>query len=175
MCISNHERNISPTYLVIMFLIIFLLIPFSPPSLSRLLRNNYVPKVKQAILMWRENKFTFNARIPKVHSHSMSGSSIWASLERHCCFWIAGGLVPYLTMRLLTLQLFKNSTDTQEKLRLNLHSLSESELLEYRRKRWFWPRFDVCLFVCFGCLFVLFVTNLTRRSYNFLFLFQCIL
>ena len=27
-------------------------------------------------------------------------------------------------MRLLTLQLFNNSTDTQEKLRLNLHSLS---------------------------------------------------
>ena len=33
-------------------------------------------------------------------------------------------------MWLLTLQLFKNSTDTQEKLRLNLHSLSVSELLE---------------------------------------------
>jgi hypothetical protein len=39
-------------------------------------------------------------------------------------------------MWLLTLQLFKNSTDTQEKLRLNLHSLSVSvsELLEYGRK-----------------------------------------
>jgi hypothetical protein len=34
-------------------------------------------------------------------------------------------------MWLLTLQLFKNSIDTQEKLRLNLHSLSVSELLEY--------------------------------------------
>jgi hypothetical protein len=33
-----------------------------------------------------------------------------------------------------TLQLFKNSTDTKGKLRLNLHSLSVSELLEYRRK-----------------------------------------
>jgi hypothetical protein len=33
----------------------------------------------------------------------------------------------------MTLQLFKNSTDTQGKLRLNLHSLSVSELLEYRR------------------------------------------
>jgi hypothetical protein len=62
----------------------------------------------------------------------MSGSSIWASLECHCCFWIAGGLVSYITMWLLTLQLFKNSIDTQEKLRLNLHSLSVSELLEYR-------------------------------------------
>ena len=31
----------------------------------------------------------------------------------------------------LALQLFKNSIDTQEKLRLNLHSLSVSELLEY--------------------------------------------
>jgi hypothetical protein len=44
-----------------------------------------------------------NARILKAHSysHSMSGSSIWASLECHCCFWIAGGLVSYLTMWLL--------------------------------------------------------------------------
>jgi hypothetical protein len=38
-------------------------------------------------------------------------------------------------MWLLTLQLFKNSIDTQEKLRLNLHSLSVSELLEYRPRR----------------------------------------
>jgi hypothetical protein len=30
-------------------------------------------------------------------------------------------------------QLFKNSIDTQKKLRLNLHSLSVSELLEYGR------------------------------------------
>jgi hypothetical protein len=37
-------------------------------------------------------------------------------------------------MWLLTLQLFKNSIDTQEKIRLNLHSLSVSELLEYGRK-----------------------------------------
>jgi hypothetical protein len=39
-------------------------------------------------------------------------------------------------MWLLSLQLFKNSIDTQEKLRLNpVHSLSvsASELLEYRR------------------------------------------
>jgi hypothetical protein len=36
-------------------------------------------------------------------------------------------------MKLLTLQLFKNSIDTQEKVRLNLHSLSVSELLEYGR------------------------------------------
>jgi hypothetical protein len=38
-------------------------------------------------------------------------------------------------MQLLILQLFKNSTDTQEELRLNLHSLSVSvsELLEYGR------------------------------------------
>ena len=34
----------------------------------------------------------------------------------------------------LALQLFKNSVDAQEKLRLNLHSLSVSELLEYGRK-----------------------------------------
>ena len=37
-------------------------------------------------------------------------------------------------MWLLTLQLFKNSIDTQEKLRLNFHSLSVSVLLEYGRK-----------------------------------------
>jgi hypothetical protein len=61
----------------------------------------------------------------------MSGGSIWDSLECQCCFWIAGGLVPYRTMWLLTLLLFKNSIDTQGKLRLNLHSLSVSELLEY--------------------------------------------
>jgi hypothetical protein len=45
--------------------------------------------------------------------------------------------VPYRTMRLLTLQLFKNRIDTQGKpeLRLNLHSLSVSVsgLLEYGR------------------------------------------
>jgi hypothetical protein len=56
------------------------------------------------------------ARILKAHSHSKSGGSIWASLECQCCFWIAEGLVLYLTMWLLTLQLFKNSIDTQEKL-----------------------------------------------------------
>jgi hypothetical protein len=76
----------------------------------------------------------FNACMLKAHSHSKSGSSIWASLECHCCFWIAGGLVSYLTMRLPTLQLFKNSSETEGKLRLNLHSLSVSELLGYRRK-----------------------------------------
>jgi hypothetical protein len=73
--------------------------------------------------------------ILKAHSHSKSGGSIWASLECQCCFWIAGGLVSYLTMWLLILQLLKNSIDTQGKLRLNLHSLSVSvsELSEYRR------------------------------------------
>jgi hypothetical protein len=37
-------------------------------------------------------------------------------------------------MQLLTLQLFKNSIDTQEKRIFNLPSLSVSELLEYGRK-----------------------------------------
>jgi hypothetical protein len=37
-------------------------------------------------------------------------------------------------MWLLTLQLFKNSIYFQGKLRLNLHSLSVSELLEYGRE-----------------------------------------
>jgi hypothetical protein len=78
-----------------------------------------------------------NACILKAHSHSKGGASIWASLECQCCFWTAGGLISYLTMWLLTLQLFKNSINTQGKLRLNLHSLSVSvsELLEYRRKK----------------------------------------
>jgi hypothetical protein len=34
----------------------------------------------------------------------------------------------------LALQAFENSNDTREKLRLNFHSLSVSELLEYGRK-----------------------------------------
>ena len=37
-------------------------------------------------------------------------------------------------MTLALWQLFKNSINTQEKLRLNLHSLSVSELLEYGRQ-----------------------------------------
>jgi hypothetical protein len=84
--------------------------------------------------MGRQGKTKISARILKAHSHSMSGGSIWASLECHCCFWIVGGLVSYLTMWLLALQIFKNSIDTQEKVRLNLHSLSVSELLEYGRR-----------------------------------------
>jgi hypothetical protein len=67
----------------------------------------------------------------------MSGSSIWASLASVIAvFELLEELVSYLTsMWLLTLQLFKNSIDTQGKLRLNLHSLSASvsELLEYMR------------------------------------------
>jgi hypothetical protein len=42
--------------------------------------------------------FEVYARILKAHSHSMSGNSIWASLECRCCFWIAWVLVSYLTM-----------------------------------------------------------------------------
>jgi hypothetical protein len=33
--------------------------------------------------------------ILKAHSHSKSGDSIWASLECHCCFWIAWHQVLY--------------------------------------------------------------------------------
>jgi hypothetical protein len=78
----------------------------------------------------------FNARILKAHSHShsMSGASIWAALECQCCCWITGGRVVTEKFMTLALQLFKNSINTQEKLSLNLHSLSVSELLEYRRK-----------------------------------------
>jgi hypothetical protein len=42
-------------------------------------------------------------------------------------------VVPYHAT-ILALQLVENSIDTQGKLRLNLHSLSVSELLEYGRK-----------------------------------------
>jgi hypothetical protein len=48
----------------------------------------------------------------------------------------------------LALQLFKNSIDTQEKLRLNLYSLSVSKLLEYGCKcliniKWYFKQFNV--------------------------------
>jgi hypothetical protein len=48
--------------------------------------------------------------------------------------------VSYLTIcdHALTLQLFKNSIDTQEKLRFNLRSLSASELSECRRTSLSW-------------------------------------
>jgi hypothetical protein len=69
-----------------------------------------------------------------MHSHSMSGGSIWASRGCQCCFWIAGWLVSYLTMWLLTLRLIKNSIYNQEKLKLNLHSLSVSERKTLRVK-----------------------------------------
>jgi hypothetical protein len=54
------------------------------------------------------------------------------------------GLVSYLTRWLLTLQLFKNSIDTQEKLRLNLHSLIQCECEWTYRIR----AFDLAAFVC---------------------------
>jgi hypothetical protein len=82
------------------------------------------PRHDFARLEFRRRGIRPYARILKAHSHSMSGSSIWASLVCHCYFWIAGGRLQYLTRWLLTLQLFRNSIDTQEKLRLNLHSLS---------------------------------------------------
>jgi hypothetical protein len=45
-------------------------------------------------------------------------------------WWVS--IIPYY-VTILTLQLFKNSADTRGKLGLNLHSLSVSELSEYRR------------------------------------------
>jgi hypothetical protein len=45
---------------------------------------------------FRIQALEFNAHILKAHLHSMSGSSMWASRECHCCFWIVGGLVSYL-------------------------------------------------------------------------------
>jgi hypothetical protein len=79
------------------------------------------------------------AGILKAHSLTLTQ---WVEVESELLSSVnavfeAGGLVSYLTMWLLTLhfQLFKNSTDTQGKLRLNLHSLSVSvsELSEYGR------------------------------------------
>jgi hypothetical protein len=48
---------------------------------------------------WFNTKF-YACILLKAHSrsHSKSGGSIWASLECQWCFWIAGGLVLYLTM-----------------------------------------------------------------------------
>jgi hypothetical protein len=52
-----------------------------------------------ALLIDQENQLSIiqdqqtYACILKAHSHSMSGGSIWASLDCQCCFWIAGGLV----------------------------------------------------------------------------------
>ena len=74
---------------------------------------------------------TTYARILKAHSHSMSGSSIWDSFECQCCFWIAGEIISYLTMWLLTLQLFKNSIDTQWQ---QWHITTPLRLLGFRRR-----------------------------------------
>jgi hypothetical protein len=111
-----------------MWLLTLQLFKNSIDTQEKLRLNLHSLSVSELLEYWRF------ACILKGHSHSNSGGSIWASLECQFCFWTAGGLVSYLTMWLLTLQLFKNRTDTQEKLRLNLHSLSVSDLLEYRRK-----------------------------------------
>jgi hypothetical protein len=58
-------------------------------------------------------------------------SSSWVSMLFLNSWRVSSHIVQGTT---LTLQLFKNNSGTQEKLRLNLHSLSVSELLEYGRK-----------------------------------------
>ena len=58
------------------------------------------------IWQWSRGRVRFRATLVNVfqvtyacilkahsHSHSMSGGSVWASLECQCCFWIAGGWV----------------------------------------------------------------------------------
>jgi hypothetical protein len=40
--------------------------------------------------LYLHRMFETYARILKAHSHSMSGGSIWASLECQFCFWKAG-------------------------------------------------------------------------------------
>jgi hypothetical protein len=75
----------------------------------------------------------FLACILKAHSHlkewRFNLSSPWVPVLFLNCWRVS--VAPYYAT-ILTHQLFKNSIDTQGKLRLNLHSLSVSELLEYR-------------------------------------------
>ena len=67
---------------------------------------------------YRSNLIDIYARILKARSHSISRAFIQASLVCYCGFRIAGKLVLYLSMQLLTLQLFKNGNDSQGKPRL---------------------------------------------------------
>ena len=66
----------------------------------------------------------------------------------------------------IALQLFKNSINTQEKLRLNLHSFSVSELLEYGRKAVSGFYTAVSGFKAFSLLALLTLVQ-TVRDYNF--------
>jgi hypothetical protein len=78
-----------------------------------------------------------NTCILKVHSHSMSAWRFNLSFSRVPLLFLNSWRVSFVPYYVTThpLQLFKNSTDAHAgKLRLNLHSLSVSELLEYRRK-----------------------------------------
>jgi hypothetical protein len=86
-----------------------------------------------------------NACIPKAHSHSKSGGSIWVSLECQLMLFLNSWRVSSRIVR-LTLQLFKNSIDTQGKFRLNLHSLNVSELSKYRRNKLSIPHVHICWF-----------------------------
>jgi hypothetical protein len=56
-------------------------------------KSSYILKYVQCQQIVHNLLITFYARILKAHSHSMSGGSIWASLECECGFWIAGGWV----------------------------------------------------------------------------------
>jgi hypothetical protein len=88
--------------------LIFLLLPLGKCGHIRLYSKSSHPKSGGSIWAsvsvlflnsWRMSshivRYETDARILKAHSHLhwMSGSSIWASLECHCCFWIAGGLI----------------------------------------------------------------------------------
>ena len=73
----------------------------------------------------------------------------------------------YFTMGLLTLQLFKNRIDTQEKLRLNLHSLSVSELLECGRKCFTRSLTQFKILVCTRQLQGSYYTGCSGRSFLF--------
>ena len=76
------------------------------------------------------------SRILKAHSHSMNGGSIVSFSCVSMLFLSSWRVSSHIGKYDTSLQLFKNSIDTQEKLRLNLHSLSVSvsELSEYWRK-----------------------------------------
>jgi hypothetical protein len=65
--------------------------------------------------------------------------------------------------------IFKNSIGTQENLRLNLHSLSVSELLEYRRKCLMPCKGQLCPIAFYTCLTanLLIISNQKMSNFHF--------
>ena len=78
--------------------------------------------------------FNTNACILKVEFTHTQRVEVQSELPLSMLFLNSWRVRSHIVRYDTNLQLFKNSIDTQEKLRLNLHSLSVSELLEYGRK-----------------------------------------